>query len=56
MTETVADTEATGLDTGIDLDRLIAVRRMVEGFMPGIPFHGDLSKAGIPKNFHRLAA
>ena len=27
------------------------VRRMVEGFMPGIPFHGDLPKAGIPKNY-----
>jgi hypothetical protein len=30
---------------------------MVEGFMPGIPFHGDLPKAGIPKNYvRRLAA
>jgi hydroxymethylglutaryl-CoA lyase len=49
--------EAMGFDTGINLDRLIEVRRMVEGFMPGIAFHGDLPKAGIPKNYvPRLAA
>lgn len=49
--------ESMGFDTGIDLDRLIEVRHMVEGFMPGIPFHGDLTKAGIPKNYvRRLAA
>lgn len=57
MEDTAFMMEAMGLDTGIDLDRLIAVRRLVEGFMPGIPFHGDLPKAGIPKNYvPRLAA
>jgi hypothetical protein len=30
---------------------------MVEQFMPDIAFHGDLPKAGIPKNYvSRLAA
>jgi hydroxymethylglutaryl-CoA lyase len=49
--------EAMGLDTGIDIERLIEVRRMLEGFMPHVPFHGDLPKAGIPKNYaRRLAA
>lgn len=57
MEDTAFMLEAMGLDTGIDLDRLIEVRRMVEGFMPAIPFHGDLPKAGIPKNYvPRLAA
>jgi hydroxymethylglutaryl-CoA lyase len=57
MEDTAFMLEAMGFDTGIDLDRLIEVRRMVEGFMPGIPFHGDLPKAGIPKNYvRRLAA
>jgi hydroxymethylglutaryl-CoA lyase len=57
MEDTAFMLEAMGFDTGIDLDRLIEVRRMVEGFMPGIPFHGDLPKAGIPKNYvPRLAA
>jgi hydroxymethylglutaryl-CoA lyase len=57
MEDTAFMLEAMGFDTGINLDRLIEVRRMVEGFMPGIAFHGDLPKAGIPKNYvPRLAA
>jgi hydroxymethylglutaryl-CoA lyase len=57
MEDTAFMLEAMGLDTGFDLERLIEVRRMVEGFMPDIPFHGDLPKAGIPKNYaRRLAA
>ena len=57
MEDTAFMLEAMGFDTGIDLDRLIEVRRMVEGSMPGITFHGDLPKAGIPKNYaRRLAA
>ncbi|HEX7438257.1 MAG TPA: hydroxymethylglutaryl-CoA lyase [Caldimonas sp.] len=51
MEDTAFMLETMGFDTGIDLERLIEVRRMVEGFMPGIPFHGDLPKAGIPKNY-----
>ena len=43
--------ETMGLNTGIDIGRLIEVRRKVESFMPGITFHGELSKAGIPKNY-----
>jgi hydroxymethylglutaryl-CoA lyase len=57
MEDTAFMLEAMGLDTGIDLERLIGVRRMVEQFMPDIAFHGDLPKAGIPKNYvPRLAA
>lgn len=51
MEDTAFMLEAMGLDTGIDLDRLIEVRRLIEGFMPGIPFYGDLPKAGLPKNY-----
>ena len=57
MEDTAFMLEAMGLDTGIDLERLIGVRRMVEQFMPDIAFHGDLPKAGLPKNYvPRLAA
>jgi hydroxymethylglutaryl-CoA lyase len=57
MEDTAFMLEAMGFDTGIDIERLIEVRHLVEGFMPGIPFHGDLPKAGIPKNYApRLAA
>ena len=34
--------ETMGLRTGVDLERLIEVRRIVEGFMPGMRCHGDL--------------
>ena len=51
MEDTAFMLETMGFDTGIDLERLIGVRRMVEGFMPDIAFHGDLPKAGIPKNY-----
>ena len=57
MEDTAFMMESMGLDTGIDLERLLEVRRMVETFMPGIPFHGDLARAGLPKNHTpRLAA
>jgi len=51
MEDTAFMLETMGFDTGIDIERLIEVRRKVESFMPGITFHGELSKAGIPKNY-----
>jgi hydroxymethylglutaryl-CoA lyase len=57
MEDTAFMLEAMGLDTGIDLDRLLEVRRTVESLMPGIPFYGDVPKSGLPKNYvPRLAA
>jgi len=56
LEDTVFMLEAMGIDTGIDLDQLIEVRRMVQSFMPGITFHGELPKAGIPKNYSRRLA
>jgi len=46
-----------GFETGIDLDRLIAVRELVRGVLPNVVQHGAIAKAGLPKNFHptRLA-
>jgi hydroxymethylglutaryl-CoA lyase len=51
MEDTAFMFEAMGLDTGIDLDRLLEVRRIVESLMSGIPFYGDVPKAGLPKNY-----
>jgi hydroxymethylglutaryl-CoA lyase len=57
MEDTAFLFESMGVDTGIDIDRLIAARRLVEGFLPGVVFHGEMAKAGIPKNYGtRLAA
>jgi hydroxymethylglutaryl-CoA lyase len=49
--------EAMGFETGIDLDRLIAVRELVHQALPQVEQHGAIAKAGLPKNFHpsRLA-
>jgi hydroxymethylglutaryl-CoA lyase len=42
-----------GLDTGIDIDALIAVRSMVENWLPGERFFGMVARAGLPLNFER---
>ncbi|MGW9331766.1 hydroxymethylglutaryl-CoA lyase [Bosea sp. NPDC055594] len=48
--------EALGFDTGIDIDALIALRRKVESWLPGERFSGGVSRAGLPRTFHRAAA
>lgn len=47
--------EAEGLRTGVDLDRLIAVRPIVEAALPDEPLHGAVPKAGTPKGFRGAA-
>jgi hydroxymethylglutaryl-CoA lyase len=48
---------AMGFETGIDLDRLVAVRELVRNALPNVVQHGAIAKAGLPKNFRsaRLA-
>jgi hydroxymethylglutaryl-CoA lyase len=43
--------EAMGLATGIDLDRLIEVRKIIAKALPDEPLHGAISKARVPKGF-----
>jgi len=43
--------EAMGIRTGIDLDRLIALRRSVFEHMDGLETYGHLGVAGLPKSF-----
>jgi hydroxymethylglutaryl-CoA lyase len=43
--------EAMGFDTGIDLDRLVAVRQVVRAALPNVVQHGAIARAGLPKNF-----
>jgi hydroxymethylglutaryl-CoA lyase len=40
--------EAMGLDTGIDLDRLIKVRDIVATALPDEPLYGFVAQAGLP--------
>ncbi len=50
-----------GIDTGIDIDRLLALRAKVADWLAGESLHGALGLAGLPKNFrpytdHHVAA
>ncbi|WGS20763.1 MULTISPECIES: hydroxymethylglutaryl-CoA lyase [unclassified Bradyrhizobium] len=40
--------ESKGFPTGIDLDRLIAVRSILKSEMPNEPLYGGLARAGLP--------
>jgi hydroxymethylglutaryl-CoA lyase len=45
-----------GLDTGIDLDRLIAARAILAEALPGEALYGHVPAAGLPKGFTPAAA
>jgi hydroxymethylglutaryl-CoA lyase len=42
---------ASGVKTGIDLPKLLALRQQVAGWLEGEQTHGTLWRAGLPKNF-----
>jgi hydroxymethylglutaryl-CoA lyase len=43
--------EASGVKTGIDLPKLLALRQQVASWLKGEQTHGTLWRAGLPKNF-----
>ena len=43
--------ESMGLRTGIDLDKLLALRRILEQGIPGEPLYGYVPLAGVTKGF-----
>jgi len=43
--------EAMGVDTGIDLERLIAARAPLAAGLPGEPLYGMTAQAGLPKGW-----
>lgn len=47
--------ESMGVRTGIDIDRLIAVRNTVFTALPDAELYGHISKAGLPKGFLPLS-
>ncbi|MDQ8024043.1 MAG: hydroxymethylglutaryl-CoA lyase [Moraxellaceae bacterium] len=44
--------ESMGLDTGVDLEALIAARHILADALPGEPLYGHLPDAGLTKGFH----
>ena len=45
--------EAMGLDTGIDIQRLLAVRTILEEALPDEPLYGFTPDAGLPLGFNQ---
>ena len=45
-----------GVETGLDLDALLALRRELAGWLDGEPLYGTLWRAGLPKTLQRAAA
>jgi hydroxymethylglutaryl-CoA lyase len=43
--------ESMGIATGIDLERLIAARAVLQAGLPGEPLYGMTPEAGLPKGF-----
>jgi hydroxymethylglutaryl-CoA lyase len=43
--------ESMGLSTGIDIDKLIAARTIIQTALPGEPLYGHVPDAGLPKGF-----
>jgi hydroxymethylglutaryl-CoA lyase len=40
-----------GIETGIDIERLLALRAKVAEWLAGETLHGTLWRAGLPKTF-----
>jgi hydroxymethylglutaryl-CoA lyase len=41
--------ESMGIATGIDLDRLLVLRKRLSDWLPGVPLFGSIAKAGQPR-------
>lgn len=47
--------ESMGLDTGIDIAKLLEARKALAEGLPGEPIYGHVPEAGLPKTFRRAA-
>jgi hydroxymethylglutaryl-CoA lyase len=56
MEDLVFMLDSMGLRTGIDLEKLVAVRRILERNLPGAELHGAIARAGLPKNYVKAEA
>ncbi|HWB48583.1 MAG TPA: hydroxymethylglutaryl-CoA lyase [Stellaceae bacterium] len=55
MEDTAFLFESMGCETGIDLDRLVEVRRIIAAALPDVALYGAIAKAGLPRNYHPVA-
>ncbi len=45
-----------GFETGIDIEKLIAVRKILADNLAGVPLHGNIHRAGLPRNFTPISS
>jgi hydroxymethylglutaryl-CoA lyase len=45
-----------GIDSGIDIEKLLALRAKVASWLPGETLHGTLWLSGLPKTLNPSAA
>ncbi len=43
--------QSMGIETGVDLPRLLALREAAARWLPDQPLHGALWRAGLPKTY-----
>lgn len=43
--------DSMGFETGVDLEKLVQVRKIIETSLPDIPMQGALARAGLPRNY-----
>ena len=48
--------DSMGLRTGVDIEQLVAVRKIVRETLPDIEMHGAIARAGLPHNYVNAAA
>lgn len=48
--------QSMGYSTGIDIDRLLQVRKQLSNWLPDVAFSGSIARAGLPKHFMPQAA
>jgi hydroxymethylglutaryl-CoA lyase len=48
--------QSKGFETGIDIEKLVAVRAILKSEMPGEPLYGGLARAGLPERKSGVAA
>lgn len=51
MEDLVFMLDSMGISTGVDLEKLLAVREIVARNLPDVELHGALAKAGLPRNY-----
>lgn len=47
--------DSMGIATGIDVERIIALRAELAGWLAGEPLHGSIARAGLPKTLRPAA-